>query len=258
MPSKMPVPHKSEASHKTHGTGSRKKTSLMNAFRSKGPTDQHGRTNSPIETIRPKGILKNPLPSVAEPNNDHVRRVLTSSSSEAFIAKMKSELYLSQFKRAQEAYLERDLDLCIHHCTEILESSSLHLDTRIETLQLLATITPLSKAHEHLSAALRLLDLAAVRGANGEHLQILLGLRITTLDILARVENEIVMFELGVDDSDSQGRIGSVRFKGAKRMGANVKMIYRPLVSLLARSMPLHKLNGMGGVMAAERNPRLD
>ncbi|KAI9046779.1 hypothetical protein LZ554_009516 [Drepanopeziza brunnea f. sp. 'monogermtubi'] len=258
MPSKMPVPQNSEASHKAHGPGSRKKTSLMNAFRSKAPTDQHARTDLPIGNIHPKGILKNPLPSVAGPNNDRVRRVLTSSSSEAFIAKMSSKLYLSLFKRAQEAYFERDLDLCIHRCSEILESSSLHLDTRIETLQLLATITPLPKAHEHISAALRLLDLATVRGGNGEHLQILLGLRITTLDILARVENEIVMFELGLDDSDGQGRIGSVRSKGAKRMGANVKMIYRPLVSLLARSMPLHKLNGMGGVMAVERNPRLD
>ena len=152
-----------------------------------------------------------------------------------FIAKMKSELFLSQFKRvstsstlpliissrtnlthahsrqAQEAYLLNDLSLCRHRCTELLETPALHLDTRIETLQLLATVVPLPVAQEHLSDALCLLDLAVERGgiAPGQ-MQALLGLRVTTLDMLGRLERDLRGMERE-EEADAWKARGSLR-----------------------------------------------
>lgn len=104
--------------------------------------------------------------------------------------------------QAQEAYLDHDLDLCIQRCTELLESASLHLDTRVETLQLLAIITPLDTARKHASTALHLLGLAASRGGNTAHMEVLLGLRITTLDILAKLERNLTRSEQSPENED--------------------------------------------------------
>ncbi|KAK0103653.1 hypothetical protein ONS95_005666 [Cadophora gregata] len=168
---------------------------------------------------------------------------LKSSTSAIFIAKMKSELFLSQFKRAQEAYLSNDLALCRHRCTELLERPALHLDTRIETLQLLATIVSLPVAREHLSDALCLLDLAVERGgiAPGQ-VQALLGMKITTLDLLGRLEKEFV--KIGrEEEAEAEGWKMRGSLRGAitkRRNGAREIMIHQPLVEFVDQSMPLH------------------
>ncbi|KAH9220060.1 hypothetical protein DL95DRAFT_383887 [Leptodontidium sp. 2 PMI_412] len=160
-----------------------------------------------------------------------------------FISKMKSELFLSQFKRAQEAYLDGDLNLCQHRCIELLETPALHLDTRIETLQLLATIVPLPVAQEHLSDALCLLDLAVERGGIApSQMQSLLGLRITTLDILARLGKEIVNAGREEEELDWKAK-GSLRVhrRRASKFNVRAKIIYQPLDTQVAQSMPLHQ-----------------
>ncbi|PBP18278.1 hypothetical protein BUE80_DR011008 [Diplocarpon rosae] len=217
--------------------------SLLNPFRSRVPTEQHSRSSTPIRDIRSKYGSRLPNTIIAERREDE--HVLISSTSEIFIARLKAEAFFAQFKHAQGAYLDGDLDLCHHRCTELLESSSLHLDTRIETIQLMATITPLATASEHLSAALHLLDLAVTRGGAESHMEALMGLRITTLDIMARLEKEMLRLGPAADKGSTKGGRGnSVRSEANKRMGSyttKAKMIYRPLVSLLHRSTPLHE-----------------
>ncbi|PBP20885.1 hypothetical protein BUE80_DR008376 [Diplocarpon rosae] len=175
--------------------------SLLNPFRSRVPTEQHSRSNTPIGNIRPKH---------------------------------------------KGAYLDGDVDLCRHRCTGLPGSSSLHLDTRIETIQLMATITPLSIAREYLSAALHLLDLAVTRGGAESHMEALVGLRLTTLDIMARLEQEMLRLGPAADNGRTKaGKSNSGRSEGIKRMGkytTKAMMIYRPLVSLLHRSMPLREV----------------
>ncbi|KAG4441617.1 hypothetical protein IFR05_002901 [Cadophora sp. M221] len=207
-----------------------KRSSVLNPFRSRS-SSEHLRQKTATPTI-PKTV-----PEVRE------GPILKSSSSAMFIAKMKSELFLSQFKRAQEAYLAGDLNLCQHRCTELLETPALHLDTRIETLQLLATIVPLPVAQEHLSDALCLLDLAVERGGIApSQMQALLGLRITTLDILARLGKAIVQAGREEETLDWKAK-GSLRGhrRRASKINGRAKVIYQPLDTQVAQSMLLHQ-----------------
>ncbi|KAH7346783.1 hypothetical protein BKA65DRAFT_585845 [Rhexocercosporidium sp. MPI-PUGE-AT-0058] len=221
-----------EDTHQTQNTFPslrHKRSSLFNPFRSRS-SSEHLRQRAAAP------IIPETVPEVRE------GPILKSSSSAMFIAKMKSELFLSQFKRAQEAYLTGDLNLCQHRCTELLETPALHLDTRIETLQLLATIVPLPVAQEHLSDALCLLDLAVERGGIAqEQMQALLGLRITTLDILARLGKEIVL--VGREEEAAEWKAkGSLRGhrRRASKYNLRAKIIYQPLVTQVAVPMPLH------------------
>ncbi|KAI6710072.1 hypothetical protein JHW43_007395 [Diplocarpon mali] len=155
-----------------HKRSSPRNGSLLNPFRSRITTEQHSKSSTPIGNIRRKFGSRLTETTIAEHREDE--HVLVSSTSEIFIARLKTEAFLSQFKRAQGAYLDGDLDLCHHRCIELLDSSSLHLGTRIETIQLIATIAPLATAREHMYAALHLLDLAITRGA-GSHKETLDG-----------------------------------------------------------------------------------
>ncbi|PVH80306.1 hypothetical protein DL98DRAFT_588635 [Cadophora sp. DSE1049] len=220
--------HQTQETNQTPPPLRHKRSSLRNPFRSRKSSDrlrQRAATPTPTIPATVREVREGPI--------------LKSSSSAIFIAKMKSELFLSQFKRAQEAYLSNDLALCQHRCTELLETPALHLDTRIETLQLLATVVPLPVAQEHLSDALCLLDLAVERGGIAPNqVQALLGLRVTTLDILGRLDREVGKMGREVEAEAWKAR-GSWR-ASKKRNGARGKTIHRPLVELVERSMPLH------------------
>ncbi|CZS96414.1 uncharacterized protein RCO7_04902 [Rhynchosporium graminicola] len=200
-----------------------KRSSILHRIRSRSTPD-YLKHSSPTPTI-PEKVPE--VPSVRE------GPLLRSSTSAMFIAKMKSELFLSQFKRAQEAYLLGDLSLCQHRCDELLNIPALHLDTRIETLQLLSMVVPLHIAQDHLSDALCLLDLAAERGGIGPaQTQALLGLRITTIDLLARVETE--MGRARKEDEAPEWRM--------QKSSARKRISYQPLIMQVAQSMPLHQI----------------
>lgn len=79
---------------------------------------------------------------------------------------------------------------------------------------------PLPVAQEHLSDALCLLDLAVERGGIApSQMQSLLGLRITTLDILARLGKEIVNAGREEEELDWKAK-GSLRVHRRRYVGA--------------------------------------
>ncbi|KAL2069950.1 hypothetical protein VTL71DRAFT_14630 [Oculimacula yallundae] len=228
-----PVPHFYSLRHKG--------TSFLHRIRSRSSSDYlRQRAPTPTPTLTIPGTVPE-IPLVREGPIG-----LKTSSSAMFIAKMNSDLFLSQFKRAQEAYLTPNLPLCQHRCLELLSTPALHLDTRIETLQLLATISPLSVASEHLADALCLLDLAVERGGLAEaQMQGLLGLRITTLDLVARVEREVERVRKEEGKMDMEEWMAEWKKRGSlrgQRMSRNVAktMLYRPVVMQIKQSMPLH------------------
>jgi len=74
---------------------------------------------------------------------------------------------------------------------------------------------PLPVAQEHLSDALCLLDLAVERGGIAQsQTQALLGLRVTTLDMLGRLERELRGME-----REEEGKAEGWRARGSLRVG---------------------------------------